>query len=155
MKVKDIAAFRTQWRNAEGYNMKEWDEHFIGSVHGNQTYGFYRMVNGIVDHIKADLSPKLQNAQDEQAIYEFLQNAADSNATDCAVIYDSDFFMVVNNGKPFTDKDLKALLNSFQGTKSDKSKAENCEKIGRYGIGFKLAYRLMENLMELMSYWKN
>ena len=166
MKVKDIAAFRTQWRNAEGYNMKEWDEHFIGSVHGNQTYGFYRMVNGIVDHIKADLSPKLQNAQDEQAIYEFLQNAADSNATDCAVIYDSDFFMVVNNGKPFTDKDLKALLNSFQGTKSDKSKAENCEKIGRYGIGFKLAYRLMgksdgaDELLEKLAgpvlySWKN
>ena len=85
----------------------------------------------------------MQNAQDEQAIYEFLQNAADCQSTECAVIYDEDYFMVLNNGAPFSEKDLKALLNSFQGTKSDKTRSENCEKIGRYGIGFKLAYRLM------------
>ncbi len=143
MRTKNIQQFRTLWRNQEGYKMSDWDENYIGSVHDGKLFGFYRMVNGIVDNIKADLTPKLQNAQDEQAIYEFLQNAADSQSTECAVIYDENFFMVLNNGKPFTDKDLKALLNSFQGTKSDKSKAENCGKIGRYGIGFKLAYRLM------------
>jgi hypothetical protein len=143
MKVKNIQQFRTLWRNQEGYNMSDWNENFIGSVHNSQMFGFYRMVNGIVDNIKADLKPKLQNAQDEQAIYEFLQNAADSQSTECAVIYDENYFMVLNNGKPFSDKDLKALLNSFQGTKADKTKPENCGKIGRYGIGFKLAYRLM------------
>ena len=143
MLTKNIKQFRTVWRNQEGYNMSDWDENFIGSVHNTKMFGFYRMVNGIVDNIKADLTPKLQNAQDEQAIYEFLQNAADSQSTECVVIYDEQYFMVLNNGKTFTEKDLKALLNSFQGTKSDKSKAENCGKIGRYGIGFKLAYRLM------------
>ena len=143
MNVKNIQEFRTLWRNQEGYKMSDWNENFIGSVHNGQMFGFYRMVNGIVDNIKADLKPKLQNAQDEQAIYEFLQNAADSQSTECAVIYDENYFMVLNNGKPFTDKDLKALLNSFQGTKADKTKPENCGKIGRYGIGFKLAYRLM------------
>ncbi len=143
MRTKNIQQFRTVWRNQEGYNMSDWDENFIGSVHNAKMFGFYRMVNGIVDNIKADLTPKLQNAQDEQAIYEFLQNAADSQSTECVVIYDEQYFMVLNNGKTFTEKDLKALLNSFQGTKSDKSKAENCGKIGRYGIGFKLAYRLM------------
>jgi hypothetical protein len=143
MRTKNIQQFRTSWRNQEGYNMSDWDENFIGSAHDGKLFGFYRMVNGIVDNIKADLSPKLQNAQDEQAIYEFLQNAADSQSTECAVIYDEQYFMVINNGKPFSDKDLKALLNSFQGTKSDKTKADNCGKIGRYGIGFKLAYRLM------------
>jgi len=143
MRTKNIQQFRTIWRNQEGYNMSDWDENFIGSVHNGKMFGFYRMVNGIVDNIKADLTPKLQNAQDEQAIYEFLQNAADSQSTECAVIYDEQYFMVINNGKTFTEKDLKALLNSFQGTKSDKTKAENCGKIGRYGIGFKLAYRLM------------
>lgn len=143
MRTKNIQQFRTSWRNQEGYNMSDWDENFIGSVHEGRLFGFYRMVNGIVENIKADLTPKLQNAQDEQAIYEFLQNAADSQSTECAVIYDENYFMVLNNGKPFTDKDLKALLNSFQGTKADKTKPENCGKIGRYGIGFKLAYRLM------------
>lgn len=142
MQIKNIQQFRTNWRDNQGYNMPNWDENFIGSIHGDNS-GFYKMVNGIVHNIKADLTPKLQNAQDEQAIYEFLQNAADSQSTACAVIYDEDFFMVLNNGKPFSEKDLKALLNSFQGTKSDKTKPENCEKIGRYGIGFKLAYRLM------------
>ncbi len=142
MRIKSIQNFRTNWRNTQGYDMPNWDENFIGSIHGEKS-GFYKMVNGIVHNIKADLTPKLQNAQDEQAIYEFLQNAADSRSSECAVIYDEDFFMVLNNGTTFSEKDLKALLNSFQGTKSDKTKPENCEKIGRYGIGFKLAYRLM------------
>lgn len=141
MTIKDISQFRTNWKSEQGYEMSTWDEHFIGSTHG-ETNGFYKMVNGIVNNIKADLKPKLQNAQDTQAIYEFLQNAADSHSTECAVIYDEDYFMVVNNGNPFTLKDIKAILNSFQGTKADKTKAENCHKIGRYGIGFKLAYRL-------------
>lgn len=142
MQIKNIQQFRTNWRNAQGYDMPNWDENFIGSGH-NENSGFYKMVNGIVGNIKADLTPKLQNAQDEQAIYEFLQNAADSQSTECAVIYDETFFMVLNNGRAFSEKDLKALLNSFQGTKADKTKVENCGKIGRYGIGFKLAYRLM------------
>lgn len=142
MQIKNIQQFRSNWRNAQGYDMPNWDENFIGSGHGENS-GFYKMVNGIVENIKADLTPKLQNAQDEQAIYEFLQNAADSQSTECAVIYDETFFMVLNNGRAFSEKDLKALLNSFQGTKADKTKVENCGKIGRYGIGFKLAYRLM------------
>ncbi|BDS12522.1 sacsin N-terminal ATP-binding-like domain-containing protein [Aureispira anguillae] len=142
MQIKNIQQFRTNWRNAQGYDMPNWDENFIGSGH-QENSGFYKMVNGIVENIKADLTPKLQNAQDEQAIYEFLQNAADSQSTECAVIYDDTFFMVLNNGRAFSEKDLKALLNSFQGTKADKTKVENCGKIGRYGIGFKLAYRLM------------
>ena len=139
MQIKNVAQFRSQWRNEQGYQMENWDENFIGSNHGERS-GFYKMVNGIVENIKADLTPKLQNAQDEQAMYEFLQNAADSRSTECAIIYDEHYFMVLNNGQPFTEKDLKALLNSFQGTKADKSKPENCDKIGRYGIGFKLAY---------------
>lgn len=142
MQIKNIQQFRTNWRNTQGYDMPNWDENFIGSSH-EQNSGFYKMVNGIVGNIRADLTPKLQNAQDEQAIYEFLQNAADSQSTECAVVYNDTFFMVINNGKAFTEKDLKALLNSFQGTKADKTKEENCGKIGRYGIGFKLAYRLM------------
>jgi len=142
MNIRDIRHFRAQWKNNQGYNMPNWDEHFIGSTHG-EVSGFYKMVNGIVENIKADLTPKLQNAQDEQAIYEFLQNAADSGATECAIIFDENYFMVVNNGSPFTDKDVKAILNTFQGTKADKNQPENCDKIGRYGIGFKLAYRLI------------
>ncbi|MCC5946537.1 MAG: ATP-binding protein [Bernardetiaceae bacterium] len=142
MQIKDIRTFRTDWKKAQGYDMPEWDEHFIGSIHENKS-GFYKMVNGIVSNIKADLTPKLQNAQDEQAIYEFLQNAADSLSTDCAVIYDEHYFMVINNGKPFSKADVQAILNSFQGTKADKTKAHNCDKIGRYGIGFKLAHRLV------------
>ncbi|MFK7904122.1 MAG: sacsin N-terminal ATP-binding-like domain-containing protein [Chitinophagales bacterium] len=156
MIIKNIPQFRTNWKNEQGYEMSTWDEHFIGSTHA-ETNGFYKMVNGIVNNIKADLKPKLQNAQDTQAIYEFLQNAADSHSTECAVIYDENYFMVVNNGKPFSTADIKAILNSFQGTKADKTKAKNCHKIGRYGIGFKLAYRLtgksdgVDELLEQMA----
>lgn len=140
MKIKDISKFRNYWKEKEGF--KGFDENFIGTNH-NGVNGFYRIVNGTVHDIKADLTPKLQNAQDEQAIYEFLQNAADSNSSNCAVIYDEDYFMVINNGQPFTVKDVEAILNSFQGTKADKSQKQNCDKIGRYGIGFKLVHRLV------------
>lgn len=140
MKIKDISKFRNYWKEKEGFN--GFDENFIGTSH-NGVNGFYRIVNGTVHDIKADLTPKLQNAQDEQAIYEFLQNAADSNSSNCAVIYDEDYFMIINNGQPFTVKDVEAILNSFQGTKADKSQKQNCEKIGRYGIGFKLVHRLV------------
>ena len=140
MKIKDISKFRTYWKEKEGF--QGFDENFIGTNHKGVN-GFYRIVNGTVHDIKADLTPKLQNAQDEQAIYEFLQNAADSNSSNCAVIYDEDYFMVINNGLPFTVKDVEAILNSFQGTKADKSQKQNCDKIGRYGIGFKLVHRLV------------
>jgi len=140
MRIKNIKEFRTYWKNKE--NFVGFDENFIGTTHDG-TNGFYRIVNGTVHDIKADLTPKLQNAQDEQAIYEFLQNAADSNSADCAIIYDEDYFMVLNNGEPFSIKDVEAILNSFQGTKADKLQKENCEKIGRYGIGFKLVHRLV------------
>ncbi|MEO1714464.1 MAG: ATP-binding protein, partial [Bacteroidota bacterium] len=142
MKIKDLRQFRQDWKQEQGYPDKGWDADFLGATHGS-TNGFYKMVNGIVNDIKADLVPKLQNAQDEQAIYEFLQNAADADAQDCVVLYDEEFFMVLNNGKPFRNKDIKAILNAFQGTKADKTRPENCSKIGRYGIGFKLAHRLV------------
>lgn len=129
MRRKNVQAFRTDWRKAEGYDMQAWDENFIGSVHEGQQFGFYRMVNGIVDNIKADLSPKLQNAQDEQAIYEFLQNAADSQASDCAVIYDEQYFMVLNNGRAFTDKDLKAYSTLFKGPKPIKVRPKTVAKL--------------------------
>jgi len=140
MKIKDISKFRTYWKEKE--NFDGFDENFIGTNHMGVN-GFYRIVNGTVHDIKADLTPKLQNAQDEQAIYEFLQNAADSNSSNSAVIYDEEYFMVINNGLPFTVKDVEAILNSFQGTKADKSQKQNCDKIGRYGIGFKLVHRLV------------
>jgi hypothetical protein len=142
MLIKNIRQFRTHWKVEQGYDMPLWNEHFIGSIH-QEWNGFYKMVNGIVTNIRADMTPKLQNAQDEQAIYEFLQNAADCHSTECAIIYDENYLMVMNNGKPFSVADIKAILNSFQGTKADKTKPENCEKIGRYGIGFKLVYRLL------------
>ncbi|TAE74995.1 MAG: ATP-binding protein [Bacteroidetes bacterium] len=142
MLLKNTANFRQAWKKEQGYDMPNWDENFIGANYG-EIGGFYKMVNGIINNIKADLTPKLQNSQDAQAIYEFLQNAADSQATDCAILYDENYFLVLNNGKPFSENDIKAVLNSFQGTKADKTKAENCGKIGRYGIGFKLVHRLV------------
>ncbi len=142
MLLKNTANFRQQWKSEQGYDMPHWDEHFIGA-NFQETSGFYKMVNGIVSNIKADLTPKLQNAQDAQAIYEFLQNGADSQATDCAILYNEHYFLALNNGKPFSVADIRAVLNSFQGTKADKTKPENCGKIGRYGIGFKLVHRLV------------
>lgn len=164
MKILDMAAFRKAWMERKGNTGAGWDPWYMGSqiqYNGKTVQGFYQHVNGslmdedgVEQAIRADLSPKLQNAQDDQAIYEILQNAADSKATVSAIFYDDDMLVALNNGIPFTEADIKGVLNSFQGTKSNKDDPSNCDKIGRYGIGFKLIHRLVgrqEGLNELIN----
>lgn len=148
-----MAAFRKSWMDRKGNSGPGWDPSYLGSqiTKDGKTYqGFYQHVNGslgdeeggVEQAIRADMTPKLQNAQDDQAIYEILQNAADCEASACAIFYDDDMLVALNNGASFTTRDIEGILNSFQGTKSNKSGGANCEKIGRYGIGFKLIHRL-------------
>ncbi len=76
-------------------------------------------------------------AEDNQAVYEFLQNAVDCKATHFYAFYNDDYFLAVNNGAKFSVEGLTSILNIAQSTKSDSS------SIGRLGIGFKLAHRLV------------
>ncbi|EAY31795.1 sacsin N-terminal ATP-binding-like domain-containing protein [Microscilla marina] len=138
MKIKDVNLFRDWYKNE--YKLRKNDQainpDFIGYRHDN-TLGFIDLVHGAVPDIANFLSTPLKIAQDDQAIYEFIQNAADAQSSLFNIFYDESYFVAINNGKPFSRDDLTSLLNIAASTK------KSCEKIGRFGIGFKLAYRLL------------
>lgn len=143
MKIKSTKFFREKYMTDirhiqpnSGYNPD-----FIGCVHedSNSGYvkGFFDMYHGDKQDIGSFLSGNLKIAEDGQAIYEFMQNAADCGSTSFYMFYNDDYFLAVNNGRPFTLGGLRSLLNVGQ---SDKKSAS---QIGRFGIGFKLVHRLV------------
>ena len=138
MIVNSAKEYRNQIKN-DKYR-PDVDEDFMGYSHGskeNHKYGFFNLFHGIKDDIENYLSSVLDIAEDNQAIYEFLQNAVDCNATHFWVFYNDQYFLAVNNGAKFSVEGLSSILNIAQSTKHDSS------SIGRLGIGFKLAHRLV------------
>ena len=154
MKIKSAKYFRERYmidkrhiRPGSGY-----DPDFIGCVHqteeGDFVKGFFDMCHGDKQDIGGYLSSYLKIAEDGQAIYEFMQNAADCDSTSFYMFYNESYFLAVNNGKEFTQEGLRSLLNVGQ---SDKKSAS---LIGRFGIGFKLVHRLVgkgDGMKELIS----
>ena len=116
----------------------EWNSKFVGFKSKDEKKGFFRYTYGAGESIRGALKPVVDMAEDSQAIYEFVQNAVDCNATEFYMYYDEKRFLVLNNGKAFDEKDIKGVLNSGQGTKID-----DPSKIGEYGIGFKLIHKLI------------
>lgn len=143
MKIKSARFFREKYMTDirhiqpnSGYNPD-----FIGCVHelpsGEYVKGFFDMYHGDKQDIGGFLSGNLKIAEDGQAIYEFMQNAADCGSTSFYMFYNDNYFLAVNNGKAFSQDGLRSLLNVGQ---SDKKSAS---QIGRFGIGFKLVHRLV------------
>ncbi|MEA5604654.1 sacsin N-terminal ATP-binding-like domain-containing protein [Nostoc sp. UHCC 0252] len=125
---------------------------------GEEVVGFFSAYHGMKSNIANFLATGLQNAEDGQAIYEFLQNAADCESDDFYIFYNEKFFLALNNGIEFKLKDVVSILNTSQSSKSDNTnQAVDCDKIGRFGIGFKLVHRLVgenEGLKELTEEYK-
>jgi Histidine kinase-, DNA gyrase B-, and HSP90-like ATPase len=155
MKIKSAKSFR-QWYKTEVKEIeidnRIHDENFIGTYYrkdGEKTIkGFFEMYHGDKGDIKSYLPSILKIAEDGQAIYEFLQNAVDSGSTHFYIFYDENYFLAINNGRPFEIEGLHSILNIAQTTKKDP------DKIGRFGIGFKLAHRLVgknEGVDELVN----
>ena len=143
MEIKSARFFREKYMTDirhiqpnSGYNPD-----FIGCVHelpgGEYVKGFFDMYHGDKQDIGGFLSGNLKIAEDGQAIYEFMQNAADCGSTSFYMFYNDNYFLAVNNGKAFSQEGLRSLLNVGQ---SDKKSAS---QIGRFGIGFKLVHRLV------------
>ena len=156
MKIKSAKSFRKHiWEKPRGGNKeKSIDYNFVGSFAeiGNETrHGFFKMYHGIKPDIAGFLPSLLKIAEDGQAIYEFLQNAVDCNSTHFYIFYNEKYFLAINNGEPFDTEGLQSVLNIAQTTK------KSCDKIGRFGIGFKLVHRLVgknEGVSELVNQYK-
>lgn len=124
----------------EKKHRRDVNSDFMGYAHGEDDsfkYGFFNLFHGEKPSIEKYLPSLLDIAEDNQAIYEFLQNAVDCGATHFWAFYNDKYFLAVNNGSKFSLDGLSSILNIAQSTKNDAS----C--IGRLGIGFKLAHRLV------------
>jgi hypothetical protein len=64
--------------------------------------------------IRGFLTKEVQMAEDGQAIYEFIQNAADCDTTHCWLFFDDEQFLVLNTGAPFTAAGISSILNVGQ-----------------------------------------
>ncbi|MBD0824436.1 sacsin N-terminal ATP-binding-like domain-containing protein [Aestuariibaculum marinum] len=140
MKIKSAKSFRNWYKNltpARRNANQYWDENFIGAQH-NELSGFFTMYHGDKTKVYDFLRKEVEMAEDGQAIYEFVQNAADSNSTLFNMFYDENYLAVINNGDVFSKEGIKSILNIGQSYGK-----EDPDKIGRYGIGFKLVHRLV------------
>lgn len=154
MKIKDLRQFRTLFkkeiREIESSNR---NEHYIGvrkEVEGKSEYGFFEIYHGAKegygesDGIRGFLEGFLDMAKDGQAVYEFMQNAVDARSTKFCLFWGTDevdghdYLLVVNNGSMFDMDSIQSILNVGVSTKSS-----NSHTIGKFGIGFKLAHRLV------------
>lgn len=68
-------------------------------------------------------------------IYELLQNAEDTEATEVKFILKSNELIFQHNGRDFTFNDIKGITSLGKGTKKD-----DINKIGKFGVGFKAIF---------------
>jgi len=141
MKIKSAKSFRIWFKNKDKARQEAstyWDENFMGSQQGDKS-GFFKMYHGEKDKIYDFLRKEVEMAEDGQAIYEFVQNAADSESTQFYMFFNENYLVAINNGKTFNVEGIQSLLNIGQSFDKD----DDPDKIGRYGIGFKLVHRLV------------
>lgn len=116
---------------------ENYDEDFLGYRSDSGKFGFFKAVHGTKDNIEGFLKTIFDTSEDHQGIYEFIQNAIDCGASKFYMFFNEDYLAVINNGSKFTEKDLNAILNVAQ------SGGEEEDKIGKFGIGFKLVHRMV------------
>jgi hypothetical protein len=75
-------------------------------------------------------------------IYELLQNAEDTAATEVFFTLTRESLVFEHNGRPFTREDIFAITDIGEGTKSGDD-----DKIGRFGVGFKAVFAYSETPM--------
>ena len=72
-------------------------------------------------------------------IYELLQNAEDTGATETQFTLSETKLIFEHNGRPFDARDIYAITDIGEGTKT-----EDEDKIGRFGVGFKAVFAYCE-----------
>jgi hypothetical protein len=73
-------------------------------------------------------------------IFELLQNAEDTGATEADFVLTIDGLSFEYNGRPFSEKDILGITNVGEGTKTD-----DADSIGQFGVGFKAVFAYTES----------
>lgn len=73
-------------------------------------------------------------------IFELLQNAEDTGATEVGFELRSDCLSFEHNGRPFSEADIMGITDVGEGTKFDDD-----DTIGRFGVGFKAVFAYTES----------
>ena len=180
MKIKNIQEYRSFYKNeVRRIKLNDRNENFIGNFIDEENskeveFGWFEIYHGDKEgYGKAEkgienfLQSFLDMAKDGQAVYEFLQNAVDAGSTHYSMVWGKDeldgnhYLLVANNGKMFNLDSVRSILNVGASTKVNDS-----HTIGKFGIGFKLAHRLVgkdnglqelinENSGPILFSWKN
>lgn len=154
MKIKNIQQYRSYYKNTVR-DLPTRDENFMGTFYRDETikkkFGWFDIYHGdkegygkAEDGIGNFLQSFLDMAKDGQAVYEFLQNAVDAQSTHFTMVWGTDevdgnkYVLVANNGEMFNFNSIRSILNVGSSTKNADS-----QNIGKFGIGFKLAHRLV------------
>jgi hypothetical protein len=72
-------------------------------------------------------------------LFELLQNAEDTGATETSFALRDDALIFEHNGRPFIKADVEGITNIGEGTKE-----EDEDTIGRFGVGFKAVFAFSE-----------
>lgn len=72
-------------------------------------------------------------------IYELLQNAEDTGASKTRFLLSAEVLIFEHNGRAFEPQDIYAITDIGEGTK-----ANDDDKIGRFGVGFKAVFAYSE-----------
>ena len=82
-------------------------------------------------------------------IYELLQNAEDAGATEVAFELDQNSCSFEHNGtRHFNERDIRGITGIFNS-----SKADNPDKIGKFGVGFKSVFVYTETPIVYSKYY--
>lgn len=73
-------------------------------------------------------------------IFELLQNAEDTGATEVGFELRNDCLSFEHNGRPFSEADILGITDVGEGTKFD-----DVDTIGRFGVGFKAVFAYTES----------
>tara|TARA_R110000850_G_scaffold218852_3_gene344462 strand:+ start:60282 stop:60557 length:276 start_codon:yes stop_codon:yes gene_type:complete len=89
MKIKSAKSFWLWYKNlisARKHVPQYWDENLMGVQHKDLS-GFLAMYHGDKEDIYGFLRKEVEMAEEGQAIYEFVQNTVDCNATILYMFY--------------------------------------------------------------------